>query len=148
MNLKRAVGGAAVGLGAAAVGNRALRGDPGELDPPLGRQTETYRWRGFDVAYTEAGDPSNPDMVLLHGINAAGSSHEFRYVAEPRQVRREDVVLLGQGVDHVPELVARSRRVDAVQQDQVGVRGIAGLGVGDVEPAPAVGLQQIGRAHV
>jgi pimeloyl-ACP methyl ester carboxylesterase len=82
MNLKRAVGGAAVGLGAAAVGNRALRGDPGELDPPLGRPTETYRWRGFDVAYTEAGDPSNPDMVLLHGINAAGSSHEFRYVVD------------------------------------------------------------------
>ena len=82
MNLKRVVGSAAVGLGAAAVGNRALRGDPAELDPPLGRPTETYRWRGFDVAYTEAGDPSNPDMVLLHGINAAGSSHEFRYVVD------------------------------------------------------------------
>ena len=82
MNLKRVVGGAAVGLGAAVAGNRALRGNPAELDPPLGRPTETYRWRGFDVAYTEAGDPSNPDMVLLHGMNAAGSSHEFRYVVD------------------------------------------------------------------
>ena len=48
MNLKRVVGGTAVGLGAAAVGNRALRSDPAELDPPLGRPLETYRWRGFE----------------------------------------------------------------------------------------------------
>ncbi|WP_254840214.1 alpha/beta fold hydrolase [Natronomonas marina] len=82
MNLKRLLGGTAVGIGAVAAGNAALRNDPAELDVPLGRPMETYRWRGFDVAYTEAGDPSNPDLLLLHGINAAASSHEFRYVVD------------------------------------------------------------------
>lgn len=82
MNLKRLLGGAVVGTGVAAVGNRLLRGDPAEFDPPLGRSLSTYRWRGFDIAYTEAGDPAAPDLVLLHGINAAGSSHEFRYVID------------------------------------------------------------------
>jgi pimeloyl-ACP methyl ester carboxylesterase len=35
------------------------------------------------VAYTEAGDPADPDLVLLHGINAAASSHEWAKVVEP-----------------------------------------------------------------
>ena len=82
MDLTRLLSGAAVGLGAVALGNRALRGDPGDLPPPLGRPTSTHRWRGFDIAYTEAGDPDDPDLLLLHGINAAGSSHEFRYVVD------------------------------------------------------------------
>ena len=82
MNLRRLASGAAVGLGTVALSNRALRSGPGELDPPLGRQTESYGWRGFDVAYTEAGDPDDPDLLLLHGVNAAASSHEFRYVVD------------------------------------------------------------------
>jgi len=82
MNLKRLLGGTAVGVGATAVGNRLLRGERSNLDPPLGRPLSTYRWRGFDIAYTEAGDPDSPDLVLFHGINAAGSSHEFRYVVD------------------------------------------------------------------
>lgn len=82
MNLKRLLGGAAVGLGAAIAGNRLLSRDGSELPPPLGHELSTYRWRGFDVAYTEAGDPTNPDLLLAHGINAAGSSHEFRYVVD------------------------------------------------------------------
>ena len=82
MSLKRLLGGTAVGAGAAAVGNRLLRGERSELETPLGRPLSTYRWRGFDIAYTEAGDPELPDLVLLHGINAAGSSHEFRYVID------------------------------------------------------------------
>ena len=82
MSLKRLLGGTATGLGAVAVGNAALRADPDDFEAPLGRPTKTYRWRGFDVAYTEAGDPANPDLLLLHGINAAGSSHEFRYVVD------------------------------------------------------------------
>lgn len=53
-----------------------------ETDPPLGRPYETYGWRGFDVAYTTVGDRSNPDLLLCHGINAAGSSAEFRYVVD------------------------------------------------------------------
>ena len=80
--LKRLLGGAAVGLGALAAGNAALRVDSDDLDVPLGRPLSTYRWRGFDVAYTEAGDPDDPDLLLVHGINATGSSHEFRYVID------------------------------------------------------------------
>ena len=82
MSLKRLLGGTAAGLGAVVVGNATLRADPDDFEAPLGRPTKTYRWRGFDVAYTEAGDPANPDLLLLHGINAAGSSHEFRYVVD------------------------------------------------------------------
>jgi pimeloyl-ACP methyl ester carboxylesterase len=82
MRLRTALAGAGVGLGAAALANRALRREPGELEPPLGREPETYRWRGVDVAYTEAGDPDDPDLLLLHGMNAAASSHEFRHVVD------------------------------------------------------------------
>lgn len=82
MDLKRLLGGTVVGLGSVAATNRALQSGPDALDDPLGRPMETYRWRGFDIAYTEAGDPDDPDLLLLHGINAAGSSHEFRYVVD------------------------------------------------------------------
>jgi len=80
----RNVAGAAVGaFGAAAVANELLSRRAGDLPSPLPGEARTYRWRGFDVAYTEAGDPDNPDLVLLHGINAAGSSHEWKKVVEP-----------------------------------------------------------------
>lgn len=78
MKLRKALltgAGAAVGLAAV---NRALRRP--EAPPPLGREQATYRWRGLDAGYTEAGDPGDPDLVLLHGVNAAGSSHEFSRV--------------------------------------------------------------------
>ena len=82
MKLRNVLAGAAGAVGAVAAGNSLLRGDPDEMETPLGRPPSTYRWRGFDVAYTEAGDPSDPTLVLLHGVNAAGSSHEFRYVLD------------------------------------------------------------------
>ncbi|WP_276257815.1 alpha/beta fold hydrolase [Haloglomus litoreum] len=82
MRLRNALLGAAGAVGAVAGGNALLRGDADDLEPPLGRPLSTYRWRGFDVAYTEAGDPDDPTLVLLHGVNAAGSSHEFRYVVD------------------------------------------------------------------
>lgn len=52
--------------------------DPPNLDEPLPGDNHSYRWRGMDIAYTTAGDPSAPDVVLLHGIHVAGSSVEFR----------------------------------------------------------------------
>jgi pimeloyl-ACP methyl ester carboxylesterase len=76
------LGASVLGVGAVALANRGLRADPDEFEPPLGRALERYRWRGFDVAYTEAGDPDDPDLVLFHGINAAGSSHEFTNVVD------------------------------------------------------------------
>ena len=82
MKLRNLLGGTALGLGALAATNLSLRQDPDDLPTPLGHDMQTYRWRGFDVAYTDAGDPADPDLVLFHGVNAAGSSHEFRYVVD------------------------------------------------------------------
>ncbi|PSP70385.1 alpha/beta hydrolase [Halobacteriales archaeon QH_9_66_26] len=81
MKLRAAVG-ALAGAGLVAVTNRALTGRAGVLDPALPGTQHTYRWRGFDIAYAEAGDPDDPDCLLLHGVNAAGSSREFDRVFE------------------------------------------------------------------
>ena len=65
------------GVGTLAAVNRALAKKSSTLDPALSGVQHTYRWRGFDVAYAEAGDPTDPDLLLVHGMNAAGSSREF-----------------------------------------------------------------------
>jgi pimeloyl-ACP methyl ester carboxylesterase len=79
MKLRNLAGTALLGVGAMAAANVGLRYE-GELESPLVGDDGTFRWRGMDVAYTEAGDPADPDLVLLHGINAAGSSGEWREV--------------------------------------------------------------------
>ncbi len=68
-------------VGAVVAANRRLR-TTDELPPALEGDYEQFRWRGLDIAYTEAGDPDDPTLVLLHGINAAGSSGEFREIFE------------------------------------------------------------------
>jgi pimeloyl-ACP methyl ester carboxylesterase len=83
MNLRTLAKAAGVGLaavGGVAAVNRTLSGRAEPLDPPLPGDHRTYRWRGLDVAYTEAGTENDETLVLLHGINAAGSSGEFREV--------------------------------------------------------------------
>ncbi|WP_373188564.1 alpha/beta fold hydrolase [Halolamina sp.] len=80
MNLRRALSYAGLGIGAAAATDTLLRNKAGDLPPALDGLQRTYRWRGMDVAYTEAGDAADPDLVLLHGLNAAGSSGEWREV--------------------------------------------------------------------
>lgn len=82
MKLRRLVSGTAAAVGLAAAGNRTLAGRAGSLSPALSGRQHTYRWRGMDVSYTEGGDPSNPDLLLVHGVNAAASSHEFAEVFE------------------------------------------------------------------
>jgi pimeloyl-ACP methyl ester carboxylesterase len=82
MKLRTALGAAVGAVGATALANRLLQSRAGDFTPFLSGDQRTYRWRGFDIAYTEAGDPDDPDLVLLHGINAAGSSHEFHTVFE------------------------------------------------------------------
>ncbi|GAA0536206.1 alpha/beta hydrolase [Halorubrum ejinorense] len=79
MKLRNLFGSALLGLGALAAVNTGLRYE-GELESPLDGDDGVFRWRGMDVAYTEAGDPDDPDLVLLHGINAAASSGEWRAV--------------------------------------------------------------------
>ena len=82
MKLRKALGVAAGAIGASVVADRVLQSRAGSFEPFLPGDQRGYRWRGFDIAYTEAGDPENPDLVLFHGINAAGSNHEFHAVFE------------------------------------------------------------------
>lgn len=83
MNLKRALASTGIAVGAVAATNELLsrRADP--LEPALEGDQRTYRWRGMDVAYTEAGDPDAPDLLFVHGVNAAGSSQEWHEIFEP-----------------------------------------------------------------
>ncbi len=82
MKLRNVFGVAAGTVGLTAVANRLLTARSSDFEPYLDGEYGTYRWRGFDVAYTEAGDPEDQDLLLFHGINAAGSSHEFWQVFE------------------------------------------------------------------
>ncbi|MDS0477838.1 alpha/beta hydrolase [Natrinema sp. 1APR25-10V2] len=79
----RTVLGAALGtVGGAIVGNRLLKRRAGGLENPLPGIERTYRWRGIETNYTVAGDPNDPDMLLLHGIYAGASSNEFAPIVE------------------------------------------------------------------
>jgi len=80
MSLRKLFGSALAGVGGIVALNRRLRSRAEDLQPALDGRQERYRWRGIDVAYTEAGDPEDPDHLVLHGINAAASSGEFRAI--------------------------------------------------------------------
>lgn len=75
MRLRTVLGGALGVAGLSVLAGR-LRDEP-PLPPALVGEQSTYRWRGLDIAYAEAGDPTNPDVLLLHGIHAAATSQEF-----------------------------------------------------------------------
>ena len=83
MKLRNALLGVAGTVGATALANRYVRSRAAEFEPFLDGEQGTYRWRGFDIGYTEFGDPEDPDVLLLHGISAAASSHEFHRIAGP-----------------------------------------------------------------
>jgi pimeloyl-ACP methyl ester carboxylesterase len=83
MKLRRLLGAAVGGLALTEAANRALRNRARPLEPALDWDQGTYRWRGFDVAYSEAGDPADPDVVCLHGVHAAASSKEFDGIFGP-----------------------------------------------------------------
>jgi pimeloyl-ACP methyl ester carboxylesterase len=82
MKLRNLLAGAVGAVGGTALANRVLASRADDLEPFLPGDAGSYRWRGFDIAYTEAGDPEDQDLLLFHGINAAGSSHEFHAVFE------------------------------------------------------------------
>lgn len=82
MKLRNAFAAAVGTAGLTALANRVLARRAREFEPFLEGDQGSYRWRGFDIAYTEAGDPANPDLLLLHGISAASSNHEFYAVFE------------------------------------------------------------------
>jgi len=111
MKLRSLVAGAVGAVGATAAANSLLASRAEELDLFLEGDHGTYRWRGFDVAYTEAGDPEDPDLLLFHGVNAAASSHEFHRVfgdlAEEYHVIAPDLPGFG-GSDRPPLLYSAS----------------------------------------
>jgi pimeloyl-ACP methyl ester carboxylesterase len=78
MRLRRVFASIALLLVAGVAAVRGLQNSAGVLEPPLDGDHRRFRWRGIDISYTEAGDPSDPTLVLLHGLNAAGSAGEFR----------------------------------------------------------------------
>ncbi|OAQ52084.1 hypothetical protein HTG_13965 [Natrinema mahii] len=79
----RTVLGAALGtVGGAVLGNRLLKRRAGDLENPLVGIERTYRWRGIETQYTVAGDPNDPDVLLLHGVYAGASSHEFEPIVD------------------------------------------------------------------
>lgn len=83
--MKRTVAGALAAVGGGlglAVVNRALADRAEKLEPPLPGERRTYRWRGLDISYTEAGDPDDPDLLLVHGVNAAATSREFEPIVD------------------------------------------------------------------
>lgn len=80
MKLGRSVGGLGGAVAGMGLANMLLEKRAGSLDPPLGTSPSVYRWRGIDVSVTEAGDPADPDLVLLHELHVAASSREFRHV--------------------------------------------------------------------
>jgi pimeloyl-ACP methyl ester carboxylesterase len=82
MKLRNALAAVAGTVGGTALANRLLASQAEEFEPFLAGDEGTYRWRGFDVAYTELGNPEKDDVLLFHGISAASSTHEFAGVAE------------------------------------------------------------------
>jgi len=82
MKLRTVLGGAVGVVGGTALANRLLSADETQFEPFLDGDQGSYRWRGFDIAYTELGDPENEDLLLLHGTSAAASNHEFFTVAD------------------------------------------------------------------
>ncbi len=111
MRLRNVLGVAAGTVGLTAVANRLLTARSDEFEPFLDGDHGTYRWRGFDIGYTEAGDPGDQDLLLVHGINAAGSSHEFWQVfddlSEDYHVIAPDLPGFGQS-DRPPLLYSAS----------------------------------------
>jgi pimeloyl-ACP methyl ester carboxylesterase len=107
MKARTALGAALGAVGGAVVGNRLLKRRASDLENPLAGIERTYRWRGIETTYTVAGDPNDPDMLLLHGIYAGASSHEFEPIVErlAEQYRVHAVDLPGFGRSERPPLV-------------------------------------------
>lgn len=82
MRLRKVLAATAAGLGGATAVNRALTARAGPLPPGIDADHRSMRWRGFDVAYAEAGDPDDPDLLLVHAVHAAASNHEFRHIVD------------------------------------------------------------------
>ena len=118
MKLRTLLGGAVGVLGTTALANRVLSAD-GDFEPFIDGDQGQYRWRGFEIAYTELGDPENQDLLLIHGTNAAPSNHEYANVvhelAEEYHVIAPD--LPGYGHSDRPPLLYSASLYEAFVED-------------------------------
>ncbi|WP_306056802.1 alpha/beta fold hydrolase [Natronococcus wangiae] len=107
MRARTVLGGIVGTVGAAVVGNRLLKSRARDFEHQLPGLERTYRWRGIEVSYTVAGDPSDEDLLLLHGIHAGASSYEFEPIIErlAENYRVVAVDLPGFGRSERPPLV-------------------------------------------
>src|SRR5215204_3668239 len=95
-----AVGG---GIGGLALYNRRLERSGGEIPDRLGGHRRRYRWKGWDLSYSVAGE--GEPLLLGHGIYAGASSFEFRKNFEElsRSFRVYALDLLGCGISERPD---------------------------------------------
>lgn len=121
MKLRSLLSAGVAGVGLTAATNRVLRHRARNFEPFLDASRETYRWRGFEVSYAEAGDPADPDLVLLHGINAAASNHEFWAVFDELAAAYHVIApdLLGFGHSDRPALLYAASLYEALVADVV-----------------------------
>jgi Predicted hydrolases or acyltransferases (alpha/beta hydrolase superfamily) len=80
MRVRSALSALAAGVGGLSGINAVLNRRVDQIDPALSGDHDSMTWNEIEVSYTEAGDPTDHTLVLLHGINAAGSSGEFRKI--------------------------------------------------------------------
>src|SRR5215217_6732086 len=95
-----AIGG---GIGGLALYNRRLERSGGEIPDCLGGQRRRYRWKGYDLAYSVAGE--GEPLLLVHGVYAGASSFEFRknFRELSKSFRVYALDLLGCGLSERPE---------------------------------------------
>ncbi len=93
-------GGIAGGL---VVLNKRLERRGGEISSALGGETRYYRWNGYDLAYSVAGE--GEPLLMVHGVYAGASSFEFRKNFEElsRSFRVYALDLLGCGLSGRPQ---------------------------------------------
>jgi pimeloyl-ACP methyl ester carboxylesterase len=91
------------GVGGLALYNRWLEAGGGKIPDRLGGLKRRYRWKGYDLAYTVAGE--GEPLLLVHGIYAGASSFEFRnnFQELSKSFRVYALDLLGCGTSERPD---------------------------------------------
>ena len=103
--MKRRTAAVAIGgvIGGLALYNRRLERSGGEIPDRLGGQRRRYRWNGYDLAYSVAGE--GEPLLLVHGVYAGASSFEFRknFRELSKSFRVYALDVLGCGLSERPE---------------------------------------------
>ena len=112
------------GIGGLALYNRRLEKGSGEIPDRLGGEKRRYRWRGWDLAYSVAGE--GEPLLMVHGVYAGASSFEFRknFLELSKSFRVYALDLLGCGMSERPR--RRYGSEDVTSQVEDFVRGEVG----------------------